>query len=165
MDFFGISFTELLVLAALAFILFGPEKLPEYAEKAGRLIARLRQATSEATEQYRKPFQEAKESFRSTAFPPPPEIPFTEPTSTPPMPEEIFHETTCPKCQNLVDGDFHFCPSCGHNLKEAEESPYFQTWKFPCPYCQKEVTREYAFCPECGHKLEESLQDVKKSQV
>ncbi len=33
----GIDFETLIILAVLAFILFGPEKLPEYAAKAGVL--------------------------------------------------------------------------------------------------------------------------------
>jgi TatA/E family protein of Tat protein translocase len=145
MDFFGISFTELVVLAALAFILFGPEKLPEFAEKAGRLVARLRQATSEVSEQYRKPFQEAKESFQSAAFP--------QISPIPPSPQAFFQETTCPRCHHRLDKEFHFCPSCGHNMKEVEESPYAQNWEFPCPHCNMKVTRDYTFCPHCGREL------------
>ncbi|MBM4275251.1 MAG: hypothetical protein FJ134_12430 [Deltaproteobacteria bacterium] len=148
MDFFGISFTELVVLAALAFILFGPEKLPEYAEKAGRLVARLRQSTAEMTEQYKKPFQEAKESFRSTAasFPKVPPIP--------PPPSEFLNEIECPQCGHVVDREFRFCPSCGHNLKE--ESPYSEVpHEFPCPECLITVTRDFIFCPHCGCGLEE----------
>jgi Sec-independent protein translocase protein TatA/RNA polymerase subunit RPABC4/transcription elongation factor Spt4 len=174
MDFFGISFTELLVLAVLAFILFGPEKLPEFAEKAGRLVARLREASSEVTEQYKKPFQEAKESFRSAAFPGPspsiPAPPRPEPSAseiseeTPPLPEGVsFQETSCPQCHHSVNKKFHFCPSCGHNLKEAKESPYFEAWEFPCPQCREQVNRDYIFCPHCGYKLEEPHRAAPKS--
>jgi TatA/E family protein of Tat protein translocase len=156
MDFFGISFVELVVLAILAFILFGPEKLPEYAQKAGRLVARLRQATSEMSEQYRTPFQEARESFRSAAFPKVPPIP--------PPPEEFFQETACPQCRHRVDKSFHYCPSCGHNLKEPEESPYFHGWEFPCPQCGRQVTGDYAFCPDCGRDLAEAHRDRRKTR-
>ena len=48
---FGISFEELLVLMVLALILFGPDKLPEYAAKLGRLVSKLRQASSEVTQE------------------------------------------------------------------------------------------------------------------
>ncbi len=36
---FGIGGTEFVLIALLALILLGPEKLPEYARKAGRLWA------------------------------------------------------------------------------------------------------------------------------
>ena len=48
---FGMDFEALVLLAVLAFILFGPEKLPEYAAKAGYYLAKLRQATTELTQQ------------------------------------------------------------------------------------------------------------------
>ena len=54
---FGINLEELIVLAVLAFILFGPQKLPEYAEKLGRLVAKLRQASTEVTQQFQNPYQ------------------------------------------------------------------------------------------------------------
>lgn len=157
MDFFGISFTELVVLAVLAFILFGPEKLPEYAEKAGRLVARLRQSTAEMSEQYKKPFQEAKESFRSAAI-----IPQIPPT--PPPSEEFLKEIVCPQCSHVVDREFHFCPSCGYNLKE--ESPYSQLpVEFPCPKCHSTVSRDYTFCPDCGYELEKHHKELQKPKV
>ena len=48
----GIDLETLLILAVLAFILFGPEKLPEYAATLGKFVAKMRQATSEMTRQY-----------------------------------------------------------------------------------------------------------------
>jgi Sec-independent protein translocase protein TatA len=91
---FGISFEELIILLVLAFILFGPQKLPEYAETLGRFVAKVRQAGLEVTRQYQNPFQ----------YPP-------EPTPPP-------AESTCPSCQEKVALDFIFCPRCGHRLKE-----------------------------------------------
>jgi len=48
----GIDLETLLILAVLAFILFGPEKLPEYAAMLGKFVAKMRQATTEMTRQY-----------------------------------------------------------------------------------------------------------------
>jgi rRNA maturation endonuclease Nob1 len=62
-----------------------------------------------------------------------------------------------------VNKKFHFCPSCGHNLKEPEESPYFEAWEFPCPQCREQVNRDYFFCPHCGYKLEEHHRAAPKS--
>ncbi len=63
----GLDLETLLILAVLAFILFGPEKLPEYAATLGRFMAKMRQATTEMTRQYQdqNPF----------SFPPEPTLP------------------------------------------------------------------------------------------
>ncbi|MEJ2671205.1 MAG: twin-arginine translocase TatA/TatE family subunit [Deltaproteobacteria bacterium] len=97
---FGIGFEELIILAVLAFILFGPEKLPEYAATLGKFIAKLRQSSSELTREYQNPFQ----------YPPEP--------SPPPASESV-----CPSCQQKVSDDFTFCPKCGHRLKEEHYPP------------------------------------------
>ena len=45
----GIDLPEIIIILVLALILFGPEKLPEYAAKLGRFVAHMRQASSEVT--------------------------------------------------------------------------------------------------------------------
>jgi TatA/E family protein of Tat protein translocase len=95
---FGISFEELIVLLVLALILFGPDKLPEYAEKLGRLVAKLRQSSQEVTQQ----FHEAYRDFR-------PPNPFEDATSA------------CPQCHQKVAKNFSFCPHCGSRLKEQPD--------------------------------------------
>ena len=102
----GIDLETLLVLAVLAFILFGPERLPELAEKLGRLVAKLRQASSELTREVQNPFQ----------YPPEPGLPTPQVTEPP----------TCSSCHRVIGPDFTFCPHCGHRLKEepaASASP------------------------------------------
>ena len=68
----GIDLETLIILAVLAFILFGPEKLPEYAATLGRFVAKMRQATSEMTRQYQNqnPFEYPPEP----TLPPAPEV-------------------------------------------------------------------------------------------
>lgn len=97
---FGLDFETLIILAVLAFILFGPEKLPEYAATLGRFVAKMRQAGSEVTRQYQNPFQ----------YPPEPTLPQAP-------------ESTCPYCQQKVGVDFTFCPKCGQRLKEEHYPP------------------------------------------
>jgi sec-independent protein translocase protein TatA len=100
---FGISFEELIVLMILALILFGPEKLPEYAEKLGRVVAKLRQSSQEVTQQ----FHEAYHSY------------------TPPNPlQESTPQSFCHHCGQRLEQEFTFCPKCGRRLKE--ESDYSQ---------------------------------------
>lgn len=97
---FGISFEELIVLLILALILFGPEKLPEYAEKIGRLVAKIRQSSQEVTQQ----FHEAYHNYQ-------PPNPIEE---LPKSPATSF----CPHCGQRLDQTFTFCPKCGQRLHE-----------------------------------------------
>jgi sec-independent protein translocase protein TatB len=69
---FGIDFETLIILAVLAFILFGPEKLPEYAATLGRLVAKLRQSTTELSQHYQNPFNQPPETSPETPASPGP---------------------------------------------------------------------------------------------
>jgi GNAT superfamily N-acetyltransferase len=99
----GIDLETLLILAVLAFLLFGPEKLPEYAALLGKFVAKMRQASTEMTRQYQNPFE----------YPPEPTLP--------PAPESI-----CPHCQQPVTLNFAFCPKCGQRLEEDHHPPESQ---------------------------------------
>jgi N-acetylglutamate synthase-like GNAT family acetyltransferase len=98
----GIDLETLIILAVLAFILFGPEKLPEYAAYLGKFIAKIRQATTEMSRQYQdqNPF----------CYPPEPTLP-------------LDAESTCPYCQQTVTPGFAFCPKCGHRIIKEDHSP------------------------------------------
>jgi sec-independent protein translocase protein TatB len=114
---FGIDFETLVILAILAFILFGPEKLPEYAAKLGYYIAKLRQASSDLTREYQS-------SFPDLLQPPPapnPAPPATGAASTQSSPAPAATpapsgQPTCPQCATPVGVDFLFCPKCGQLL-------------------------------------------------
>ena len=98
----GLDLETLIILAVLAFILFGPEKLPEYAATLGRFVAKMRQATTDMTRQYQdqNPF----------CYPPEPTLP-TAP------------ESACPYCHQPVTLNFAFCPKCGQRLGEDHYPP------------------------------------------
>lgn len=49
MNFLGMSWMEIAVIAVVALIVLGPEKLPSYARKASRLIRQFRKVTSGLT--------------------------------------------------------------------------------------------------------------------
>jgi GNAT superfamily N-acetyltransferase len=110
-----LSFEQLILLLLLAFILFGPEKLPEYAAKLGRLVAKLRQVSQEMAEQVQLP-----------------------PIQAPPPPPQFPARVTCPKCCQELDATFSFCPNCGRHLQEEpgpqeEPSPQLRPRRRPWP--------------------------------
>ena len=46
----SISFTEIVVIAVVALIVFGPKRLPELARRAGELVAKAKEASSAVTD-------------------------------------------------------------------------------------------------------------------
>ncbi|MDO9256554.1 MAG: twin-arginine translocase TatA/TatE family subunit [Bacteroidales bacterium] len=52
--FLDISGGELLVIMLVVFLVFGPEKMPEMARKAGRLMNQMKKASSDLTREFKK---------------------------------------------------------------------------------------------------------------
>jgi len=52
--FFDISSGELLVILLVVFLVFGPEKMPEMARKAGRLMNQMKKASNDLTREFKK---------------------------------------------------------------------------------------------------------------
>lgn len=50
----NLGLTELLVVAVLALLVFGPDRLPELARQAGKLIARFREETSRSVDELKR---------------------------------------------------------------------------------------------------------------
>jgi len=53
-DLFGINGSEFIILAVLAVVVLGPEKLPEYAKKLANLVKEVRRMANGAKEQLRE---------------------------------------------------------------------------------------------------------------
>ena len=113
----GIDLETLIIIAVLAFILFGPEKLPEYAAPLGKFVAKMRQATTEMTRQYQdqNPFQYPPEPIPDT-----PASKRLERIQPQGQSASVEPETFCPYCQQLVTARFAFCPKCGHRLRDDD---------------------------------------------
>ena len=49
----GIGFAEFLVIGVVALVVFGPDRLPEFARQAGRLVRQVRQLSRQARDDIR----------------------------------------------------------------------------------------------------------------
>jgi sec-independent protein translocase protein TatA len=52
--FLDISGGELLIIMLVVFLVFGPEKMPEMARKAGRMMNQMKKASSDLTREFKK---------------------------------------------------------------------------------------------------------------
>lgn len=50
---FGIGLPELMVIVVVAIVVFGPDRLPDFARQAGRLVRQVRQFTQSARDDIR----------------------------------------------------------------------------------------------------------------
>lgn len=62
---FGLGFTEIVVILAVALIVLGPKKLPEAARSMGRMVAQLRHAADD----FRREMDDADNKFRTLDAP------------------------------------------------------------------------------------------------
>lgn len=60
---FGINPMEILVIAVVALLVFGPERLPEIAGKIGRGVRDIRAATGELTTEFQRAMSEAQSTM------------------------------------------------------------------------------------------------------
>jgi sec-independent protein translocase protein TatB len=72
---FGMSFTELVIIAILALILLGPDRLPDAARSAGKLMRELRRATDDIKDQLETEIYSDDSRRRPTVVPPVPVAP------------------------------------------------------------------------------------------
>jgi len=91
---FGYNITTLIIILAIALLLFGPRRLPELGDSIGKAI---------------RSFKKAHED---------PDAPLTR-TEIPPSATAAPQAATCPQCHKEVRGDFAFCPHCGGKMNQA----------------------------------------------
>ncbi len=75
MDFFGIGLGEVLLILALALIIWGPRRLPEIARTLGKTMRSLRKATNDFTSQVTRDIdiEEPESREKREQLPPPKE--------------------------------------------------------------------------------------------
>ena len=91
---FGYNITTLIIILAIALLLFGPRRLPELGESIGKAIRSFKNA-----------HEDPDAASTRTEIPP-------SATATP-------QAATCPQCHKAVNGDFAFCPYCGSPMTKA----------------------------------------------
>lgn len=91
---FNLGAPELILIVAIALIVFGPGKLPEIGGAIGKSLREFRRASSELTEELSRESRALKQSasLQSASL-----------ESTP----------TCPKCGAKLERDAKFCGQCG----------------------------------------------------
>lgn len=72
----------------------------------------------------------------------------------------------CPKCKNIINDDFDFCPKCGSQIKvtqnsEKSEELLNQGLEIQCNVCGERFNSEENYCPSCGSKVTD---DEKKNR-
>ena len=92
---FNISATELLVIAVVALLVLGPEKLPEAMRKLGRATKEVRRITSGFEAELRDALSDPVETPQSPAATPAPP-PAPTPPETPPATSEAPGEAPVP---------------------------------------------------------------------
>lgn len=67
---FGIGFTEIIIVAVIALLVFGPEKLPELTRKVGRFSGQLKRTSDQVRKEIynsiHEPAQEITKEFSQT---------------------------------------------------------------------------------------------------
>lgn len=68
-----IGFTEIILIIIVAFVVIGPDKLPEYARKAGKMLSELRQYTGAASKEIKEnivePLDELQQPLKEAMAP------------------------------------------------------------------------------------------------
>src|SRR2546423_5117659 len=73
MNFLGMGPGELMLIAALGLIVFGPGKLPEIAAQLGKMVRDFRMTTAGISDEFRQSFSLEAAASTENAAPPEPE--------------------------------------------------------------------------------------------
>jgi sec-independent protein translocase protein TatB len=73
---FGLSFGEIVIVAILALVLLGPERLPDAAKQAGKLMREFRRATEDLKDQIEtEVYADERRAAKPSLVPPVPAAP------------------------------------------------------------------------------------------
>jgi len=82
---FGLSFGEIVIIAIVALLLLGPDRLPEAAKTLGKGLREIRRATDDLKDQVEQEiYSDGKKPARRALVPPVPALPVPGPAGPPP---------------------------------------------------------------------------------
>lgn len=144
---FGLQPIHLIVIAIVALLIFGPQRLPEIGRGVGRAINEFRKGAQEMTENLRdevvnSPAEAASKPAASQATAPAPA----------PAPAPAAASQTCPQCGAPNAAGVRFCNHCGAQLV-ASPAPVQPAAAQACPQCGAQNPAEGRFCNQCGAQL------------
>ena len=90
---FGYNITTLVIILAIALLLFGPRRLPELGDSIGKAIRSFKKA-HEDPDSYTPPQEISSNATSAQKF-------------------------TCPQCHKDYSGDVNFCPHCGQRIEKG----------------------------------------------
>lgn len=102
---FGLQPLHLVVIAIVALLIFGPERLPEIGRGLGRVINEFRRGTQEMAEGFRE---------EVTTTPGPASLPTA--ASAPLQSGQV----SCPQCGGQNTQEARFCTHCGTRLPSVQ---------------------------------------------
>ena len=103
---FGIQPIHIIIVIAVALIIFGPSKLPEMGRGLGKAITEFRRGTQEMTESFKQEISKPLDENSSAA----------NPVAVPPNAVPVASTQVCPQCQAANPLNARFCNSCGSTL-------------------------------------------------
>ncbi len=105
---FGIQPIHLLVIAVVALIIFGPSRLPEIGQGAGKALREFRQGFREMSENVMGEANRAEENSL-----------VNDPLLAHQLDPVSSSANTCPQCRAKNPAEARFCNSCGMQLSES----------------------------------------------
>jgi sec-independent protein translocase protein TatB len=82
---FGLSFGEIVIIAVLALVLLGPERLPDAAKTLGKAMRDLKRATDDLKDQIETEIYAEERKPKPALVPPVPAAPVPGPAGPPPV--------------------------------------------------------------------------------
>lgn len=93
---FGLQPTHLIIILAIALLIFGPSRLPEMGRSFGKMLREFQSATKEASQGFSEQAQQ-------------------KPVETKPVEakQDGASTITCKSCAKPLQAGMKFCPECG----------------------------------------------------
>ncbi len=115
---FGIQPIHIIIVIAVALIIFGPSKLPEMGRGLGRAITEFRKGTQEMADGFKEEIKKpVDESESQPAAPVIIQAQAAQPQVTQPQaPVTVIGMQTCSQCQAENPAGARFCNHCGAAL-------------------------------------------------